>query len=41
MSKFDEIIGYSAVKKELRQIADTLKNRTSYEKLGVSSPRDP
>ena len=25
MSKFDKIIGYSAVKKELKQIADTLK----------------
>ena len=39
MSKFDKIIGYSAVKKELRQIADILKNRECYEKLGVSSPR--
>ena len=39
MSKFDMIIGYSAVKKELRQIADILKNREVYEKLGVSAPR--
>ena len=39
MSKFDMIIGYAAVKKELRQIADTLKNREVYEKLGVSAPR--
>ena len=39
MSKFDMIIGYSAQKKELRQIADTLKNRGSYEKLGVSAPK--
>lgn len=39
MSKFDMIIGYAAVKKELRQIADTLKNRKAYEKLGVSAPR--
>lgn len=39
MSKFDQIIGYRGVKKELRQIADTLKNREYYEKLGVSSPR--
>lgn len=39
MSKFDMIIGYAAVKKELRQIADTLKNREAYEKLGVSAPR--
>lgn len=39
MSKFDMIIGYSAVKKELRQIADILKNRDAYNKLGVSAPR--
>lgn len=39
MSKFDKIIGYSAVKKELKQIADTLKNREVYAKLGVSTPR--
>ena len=39
MSKFDKIIGYHAVKKELKQIADTLKNREYYEKLGVSAPR--
>ena len=39
MSKFDMIIGYNAVKKELKQIADTLRNREYYEKLGVSAPR--
>lgn len=39
MSKFDAIIGYAAVKKELKQIADTLKNREAYQKLGVSAPR--
>ena len=39
MSKFDMIIGYGAVKKELRQIADTLKNPEHYEKLGVSAPK--
>lgn len=39
MSEFDKIIGYSAVKMELKQIADTLKNREVYAKLGVSSPR--
>ena len=38
-NKFDQIIGYTAIKKELRQIADTLKNREVYEKLGVSAPR--
>ena len=30
MSKFDMIIGYGAVKKELLQIADTLKNQEHY-----------
>ena len=39
MSKFDMIIGYNAVKTELKQIADTLRNREYYEKLGVSAPR--
>ena len=39
MGKFDGIIGYSAVKKELLQIADTLKNQEHYQKLGVSAPR--
>ena len=39
MSKFDMIIGYGAVKKELLQIADTLKNQEYYKKLGVSAPR--
>lgn len=39
MGKFDMIIGYTAVKKELQQIADTLKNRKAYDKLGVSAPR--
>lgn len=33
MRKFDMIIGYSAVKKELKQIADTLKNQEYYKKL--------
>lgn len=39
MNNFDKIIGYSSIKKELKQIADTLKNREIYAKLGVSSPR--
>lgn len=39
MSKFDMIIGYTATKKELKQIADTLRNRDAYDKLGVSAPR--
>ena len=39
MSKFDSIIGYTTVKKELLCIADTLKNREAYDKLGVQAPR--
>lgn len=41
MSKnaFDKIIGYTAIKKELEQIADILKNGEIYQKLGVSAPK--
>lgn len=39
MDNFDKIIGYREEKKELRQIADTLKNREYYEKLGINMPR--
>ena len=39
MKAIDKIIGYSNIKCELKQIADTLKNRDVYEKLGVYSPR--
>lgn len=39
MNAFDKIIGYSSIKKELKQISDTLKNREVYNRLGVSSPR--
>ncbi len=39
MSAFDKVIGYGSIKRELVQIADTLKNREVYEALGVSSPR--
>lgn len=39
MSAFDKIIGYSYEKKELEQISDVLKNKSVYEKLGVSSPK--
>lgn len=38
MKKFDMIIGYTATKNELQQIADILKNRDAYDTLGVSSP---
>lgn len=39
MKEFDKIIGYTAIKKELEQIADTLKNGGVYAKLGVSAPK--
>lgn len=38
MKEFDAIIGYSAVKKELEQIADVLKNDVPYKRLGVTPP---
>lgn len=36
---FDKIIGYTAIKKELEQIADILKNGDVYKALGVSAPK--
>lgn len=39
MSKFDQIIGYSTIKAELEQIADTLCHREYYERLHVSAPQ--
>ena len=39
VKEFDRIIGYSEEKKELMRIADALKNREAYERLGVSAPR--
>lgn len=39
MNAFDKVIGYAAVKKELMQIADTLKNPEIYAGLGATSPR--
>ncbi len=38
MKEFDRIIGYSAEKKELEQIADCLRNSDVYKKLGVNAP---
>lgn len=38
MNEFDRIIGYSHIKQELIQIADTLKNQEIYQALGASSP---
>ncbi|MBE6807657.1 MAG: AAA family ATPase [Ruminococcaceae bacterium] len=39
MSKFDEIIGYEVIKKELRQVADILRNGEMYRHLGVKAPQ--
>ena len=39
MKAIDKIIGYAGIKKELRQISDTLKNDEVYKRLGVSAPR--
>lgn len=39
MKAMDKIIGYSNIKRELKQVADTLKNREAYESLGVCAPR--
>ena len=39
MNSFDQIIGYAEEKKELERIADALKNREAYERLGVSAPK--
>ena len=38
MSKFDNIIGYETIKKELMQICDMLKNKEIYENLGAKLP---
>ncbi len=38
MSEFDKIIGYEAIKMELRRFCDVLRNPGRYEKLGVKMP---
>ena len=38
MSEFDNIIGYESIKVEVIRICDVVKNKTKYEKLGVSLP---
>ena len=38
MNHFENLIGYSAVKKELELIADILCNTENYKKLGVKAP---
>ena len=38
MNEFDNIIGYTAVKADLEQLCDALRNPTAYTKLGASTP---
>ena len=38
MSAFDKVIGYEAIKTELRQICDVIQNRRVYEELGARLP---
>ena len=39
MSKFDAVIGYRAIKQELLEICDMMKNPDVYRKLGAGMPR--
>lgn len=39
MNSFDKVIGYEAVKKELLQVCDMIKNREVYENFGAKMPR--
>lgn len=39
MNAFDKVIGYSAIKKELMQICDMVKNPEEYEALGAKLPQ--
>lgn len=38
MSEFDKVIGYTAIKQELLQICDMIKNRKKYAALGAKVP---
>ena len=39
MNEFDQVIGYATAKKDLQRIADILRDKAAYEKLGVRPPR--
>jgi len=39
VSKFDSVIGYRAIKQELLEICDMMKNPDVYRKLGAAMPR--
>ena len=38
MNKFDKVIGYETIKRELLQVCDMLGNKGEYEKLGAKLP---
>ena len=38
VSKFDSVIGYRAIKQELLEICDMIKNSDIYKKLGATMP---
>ena len=39
MSAFDKVIGYTAIKQELLQVCDMIKNREIYKRMGAKPPR--
>lgn len=39
MSEFDKIVGYSAIKLELKQICDMINNPKIYKDLGAQMPK--
>ena len=39
MDAFEKVVGYEQIKTELLQIADIIKNREKYEKLGARMPK--
>lgn len=39
MDKFDRIIGYDAIKKDLRRYCDVFRNLGKYKSLGIDTPR--
>ncbi len=40
MKRFESIIGYESIKRELERIIDCINNREKYEKLGIKIPKN-
>lgn len=40
MSKFDKVIGYNEIKKDLIRVCDMINNRETYEKMGAKLPNE-